>query len=141
VFCRYRRADCRRLPRHLGSVIVQMGKTLTLHQVLERVYGVKTYSKVNPVTATVATSPTRILAGNPNRLSAVIVNLGTTSVYVGPHNDVSSTKGIYIVNNGGYVSMSFETDFELVSEPWWAISITSTGALYVLENSSLGGAD
>ena len=111
-------------------------KILALHEMLIELFGVKTNPRSNPITTTVATSVTKILANDPMRLSLVIFNLGANSVFVAPDNLVSASRGIYLAPNGGSVSLIWDTDFELCSRDWYAIASGASSTIYVLENRS-----
>jgi len=107
---------------------------LALTDMLEALFGVRSYPRENPVTATVGAAAERILSLNPQRVSFQVINLSANSLYIGLSNAVAATEGIYIAPNGGSVSLIWDRDFELVSHDWWAIAGGAGSAVYVLEN-------
>jgi len=99
----------------------------------EQRLGFPTKPRINPVTNTVNTTPTQILNNSPDRIFWLIVNLSVNKGYVGWDNDVSSTRGIPIAANGGYVSASVEEDGELVIHPVFAVNENAAGTYYIVE--------
>lgn len=113
-----------------------MDKILSLHDLLQEQLGVKTTSRENPMVEEVLTTITQIVPGNPQRLALVIINLGTSSVYVSMNNNPSAANGIYLGANGGYMSLNWKDDFELVSRTWYGIAIGANSDCYTLETNS-----
>ncbi len=110
------------------------GDKVTLSKLLENLYGVRTSEQENPVTTSIGTAATRLLANNPNRVSVVIFNLSANSIYIGLTNGVSSTNGIYIAPNGGSISLQWDKDFMLTTREFFAIATGAASSVYVLEN-------
>lgn len=79
-----------------------------------------------------ASTPTRILENNPERLSATIINLGASDVYVWISDLVSSTYGIYLAQSGGSVNVSVRDDQMLPTREWWAYSEATGGDVFVI---------
>jgi len=105
---------------------------MPLKELLERNFGVKTRPIINPLVSEVATTVTKVLSNNPNRLSFTIVNLGTTAIYLALDRDVSSEKGLYLSASGGHVNISYDIDFDMVAWEWFAISETSANKVYII---------
>lgn len=105
---------------------------MSLSNLIEKQYGVKTSYAENPITATVLTTVTRLLGNNPNRLSFLIVNMGSSAIYVSPQSSVSSSRGIVLGANGGFLSQIWSEDFDMVGFEWYSIASAST-AVYVIE--------
>jgi hypothetical protein len=84
----------------------------------------------------VGVSVVEILSSNPNRVSILIVNLSLNNLYISPQNDVSATKGIYIAPSGGAITLQWDRDFELVSQPFFAIASGAASDVFILENIS-----
>lgn len=106
---------------------------MNVDDLLEKQFGVKTTYNVNPEVDQVAVTKTRILDGNPRRVSFVLINLGGVFITVSPTSDVSLTKGIYLVPNGGSLSMVWTEDFEMPTMEWYAIANGANADIYVLE--------
>jgi len=95
--------------------------------------GFKSRLVVNPVTDTVATTPTEILKNNPDRVFWLVVNLSGNNGYLGWDNAVSSTRGILVAANGGFASANIEEDGELVIYPVYAINLNAAGTYMIVE--------
>lgn len=92
-----------------------------------------TYSRVNPVTDTVATTVTRVFRNHPDRVMWLAVNQSSYDGYVGFDTGVSSSKGILVPANGGYLELLLEEDGELVTQEVYAISPGGAGTWYFVE--------
>jgi len=88
---------------------------------------------INPVTNTVATTPTLILRNNPDRIYWLIVNLSPYDGYVGWDSQVSATRGLLLPANGGYASVSIVEDGELTIMEVYAINLTASGTWMIVE--------
>ncbi|MBA7584774.1 hypothetical protein ES708_26734 [subsurface metagenome] len=106
---------------------------MNVDDLLEKQFGVKTTYNVNPEVDLVAVKKTRILDGNPRRVSFVLINLGDVFITVSPTSDVSLTKGIYLVPHGGSLSMVWTEDFEMPTMEWYAIANGANSEIFVLE--------
>jgi len=106
---------------------------MTLREVIDKQFGVKTGVKVNPLVTQVETTVTQLLKPNPNRLAWTLINLGANQVYVAFSNDVSSSKGVYVSATGGVFGLLFSEDFDLCAYPVWAIADTAAAACYLVE--------
>jgi len=95
--------------------------------------GFPTRLVINPVTDTVGTSPTLILRNNPDRIFWLVVNLSGNNGYLGWDTLVSSTRGLFIAANGGFVSANIEEDGELVIYDVWAVNLNAAGTYLVVE--------
>lgn len=111
--------------------------SVTLSELLQDLYGVKSVHKINSVTDNVDTTLTKILNANPNRLSFLVLNLSGNSVYIAPDSLVSTTRGIYLASNGGSFIAMWDRDFELVSQEWYAVATANNSAILILENISI----
>ncbi len=106
---------------------------MNVAELLEREYGVKTTYAINPETAQVETALTKILSYNPKRVSFVLINLGSDFITVAPDALVTTTRGIYLVPNGGTLSMVWTEDFEMPTFEWFARADTTACTIFVLE--------
>lgn len=106
---------------------------MALKDVLERLYGVKTDIRVNPLVDQVQLTATSLLKPDPNRLAWTIINLGANPLYVAFSPDVSTTKGVYVSATGGVFGLIFSEDFSLVTYPIWAIANVAAGDIYLVE--------
>jgi len=88
---------------------------------------------INPVTDTVLTTPTLILRNNPDRIFWLVVNLSPNNGFLGWDTLVSSTRGLFIAGNGGFVSANIEEDGELVIQEVWAINLNAAGTYMIVE--------
>ena len=106
---------------------------MNVADLLEKQFGIKSTYNVNPEVDQVAVTKTRILDGNPRRVSFILVNLGAVFITVSPNADVSLTKGIYLVPNGGTLSMVWTEDFEMPTMEWYAIANGANSEIFVME--------
>lgn len=90
----------------------------------------RSYPITDPVSC--LTTVTDLLKNNPDRLSFLLVNLGTTAMYVAWDRGVLATHGIYIAPNGGSFGLSADEDAELVGMALFGISITSANDIYCM---------
>jgi len=88
---------------------------------------------INPVTNTVDTTPTLILRNNPDRIFWLIVNLSANNGYVGWDTQVSSSRGLFIAGNGGFISANIEEDGELVIQEVYAVNLGASGTYMIVE--------
>ena len=106
---------------------------MNVAELLEREYGVKTTYAINPEVAQVKTTLTKILSYNPKRVSFILINLGSDFLCVSPDSLVSVTRGIYLVPNGGTLSMVWTEDFEMPTFEWFGMANTAACEIFVLE--------
>lgn len=106
---------------------------MTLKDLLEKQWGVKTEIHFNPLVSEVATSKTQLLKPNPNRLAWTLINLGATAIYVAFTQDVANTKGVYVSATGGVFGLIWNEDFDLVTFPIYGIAVTAADAVYLVE--------
>jgi len=106
---------------------------MTLHDLLQERFRVKTRAIENPVVSAVGTTATRIFNNNPRRLGWLAVNLSANTIYVALSSDVSPTKGIRLDANGGWASMIWDEDFHATGWAIWAIATGANSSLYTLE--------
>jgi len=107
---------------------------MPLKDLLMERFKVRTRAIENPLAVTsLGATAQMILANNPNRLGAVIVNLSANIIYLSLENDVSSTKGVLLGATGGKASLVWDEDFDMTAWAWWAIASGAASALYVLE--------
>jgi hypothetical protein len=66
------------------------------------------------------------------RVALVMVNLGTTSIFVRPNRNPTTVAGIRLGPNGGTIAMNLDQDALLASLDWAAISDVAGGLLYFL---------
>jgi len=107
---------------------------MTLKDLLEQQYKVKTRLVINPLGVTsVGITVSQLLPNNPNRLAWMLVNLSANDLYIAFERDVSVNKGIYLSPTGGSVKFLWSEDFELVGYEVYAIATGATSAIYLVE--------
>lgn len=109
---------------------------LNLSDMIDALFGVKTFYRINPVIDEVDATVTQILAGDPRRLFLLIMNLSGNAIYIAPDNQVATTRGIYLAPTGGSISLIWDRDMELVSQPWFGISTAANQDIFVIETLS-----
>lgn len=75
---------------------------------LQLVNNFNSLASVSQGTATVATASTTILAANPNRTYAVLINYSTVAVTLGVEAAAVLNKGIVLPAGGGFYEMSVQ---------------------------------
>jgi len=106
---------------------------MTLSELLTQQFKVKTRAIANPLVSAVGTSAVRVLSNNPNRLAWIIINLSTNSLYLAFDNTVSTSRGIYVGPNGGYATLVWDEDFDLVGWELYAVASGAGSNIYVVE--------
>lgn len=104
-----------------------------IERLREKYFGAPTRPAVNPVTASVGTSGVLILENRPKRTMALIVNLSANTLYIGWDREVSSTRGVLVSANGGYISLIYEEDGDLVGQALYAVATAAASSIYVVE--------
>jgi hypothetical protein len=104
-----------------------------LSDLLRERFKIKTRPLVNPLVAAVGLAAIPIAQNNPDRVGFVMINLSANIVYISPLDTVLATAGIRLDANGGQVSMVWDEDFELVSQPWYGIATGAGSAVFILE--------
>ena len=89
----------------------------SLANLLDREYGIKTRSVINPLVEEVDIAVTQILGGEPKRVGSLIMNLSANIIHVCFDPQVSAARGIFLAPNGGSVNFVWSQDFNLVSLP------------------------
>lgn len=105
---------------------------MTLKDLLNRQFGVKTRSVINPLVSTLTGGVDQVLSNNPNRLAWLIMNLGANAAYGSYLRDPSSTKGFMLSALGGTASTIWNEDFELVGQEVF-VKGTAGDTLYIVE--------
>jgi hypothetical protein len=107
----------------------------SLDTLVSSMFGVQVRSQNSSFSAGLAVL--RLLQHNANRISLTIFNLSANSVYISPTPDVSASNGAYLASNGGFVTLQWDRDFQLVANEWYVIATGAASSLYILENISL----
>ena len=99
---------------------------MTLQDLLTKDFGVTVQEENAGPTISVGSSAVQLLKNNPGAVALVLINLGSTDIYIWTTNDVSAAKGILIAANGGNIFLTYQQYFTLVSSEWYAISPSGT---------------
>lgn len=83
-------------------------------------------------TSSIGITAVRLINFDAERIAVTFVNLSSNTVYIGPQNDVSATKGIVIPPGGGAVAINVEEDGILPTVEWYAVATAAASAVYVL---------
>ena len=107
----------------------------SLAELLELRYGVRTTTRDNPTGNTAFVAAVQpILGANPKRLGFVVVNMGANNFFMAPRDRVADDYGILLVPNGGSCAMRWNVDFEMVTLPYYGISVAAPGTdIFVME--------
>lgn len=113
---------------------------MALSRYTQHQFGMTTRPIINPETDTCATSVTRLLANNPDRLGSLIMNIGGNDIHVLFDNRVSTTRGILLAAEGGKISLNANEDYELVGYPVYGIASGGSSEVIVIEIEAEPGA-
>lgn len=105
----------------------------TLAELIRQLYGVASFTRVNRSTDNVDIALTNVLRQTPGRLAAVVVNLSVGTVYISPDKLTSSTHGILLEANGGFLVLDFRSDLDLVGYEWNAVGSADNLAVFISE--------
>lgn len=107
----------------------------SLAELLAERYGIRTTHRINPYHVNPIVDVVQpALGSNPKRLGLVIVNMGANACWVAPRDAVADDYGIVLVPNGGSLFMDSKDEYEMVSLPWYVISIAAPGTnIFVME--------
>lgn len=88
-----------------------------------------------PLTSVVAVGvgAGKVIGANPNRITLVIVNAGTTTITLSPNPAVVSLQGIILVSQGSSMSLDYQKDADIPSVEWYGISSAIGGSVFVFE--------
>lgn len=87
----------------------------------------------------VGATATKVLSNNPNRVSYIIGNPSTTTVYFGlSATNLTTSQGIP-VGGGNSLSSNWHDDMNSVGYELWAIAASGTVSLYVRETFGVRG--
>lgn len=104
---------------------------MTLKELLIGQFGVS-QTDLRESFITVGTTPTLLLANDPNRVGFIISNLSTNTCYIGMGNAVTSTTGL-VLGGASAFSSTWRDDFNTVGFQRYGISPTGSSAFYVAE--------
>ena len=110
----------------------------TLASLLQAQLGAATFTATNRELSSVGLTAARLLRQSPYRASFLVVNISPNTLFAGPFNDVSSTKGVRLGPNGGSLVVRWMEDFTLVSYEWFVIADGAASQLLTMEQLLLG---
>ncbi len=79
-----------------------------------------------------STAPMLILAANPNRVSALIINAGSQTVYLGGTGGIAAGVALSSTSGNPLLAGASITDNSSTDE-WWGIAASTTGDLRITE--------
>lgn len=104
-----------------------------LRDIIQSRFGIETRPRDNPLASGMTTTVQRILAQHPDRVAFSVVNLGTTAVFIGSFEDVSSSKGYRLGPTGGAIAFLGDEDFDVVGYDWFGVADSGTPTIFVQE--------
>jgi len=108
-------------------------KKISATKILRMMFGVESHINKNPLTGLIATTVTKWLDSNFDRVGFVIINLSANDVFVAPDPTVASDHGIFLSANGGYHSATILEDFAYVNEEFYAIAVGAVADVFIIE--------
>jgi hypothetical protein len=70
---------------------------------------------------------------DPARVGLVIINLGTSPIFVSPTNAAATTRGIRLSENGGNLTLNYLDDLALCAYEWHGVSSVDNMGLFTLD--------
>lgn len=95
---------------------------MTAVDYVERLYGFKTWSRINHELSQVGLTAVIIAKSNSNRVALRIVNNSANNLYILDDRNVSSALGFFISPNGGNALIEVNNDFLDQTNEWWAVA-------------------
>jgi hypothetical protein len=86
----------------------------------------------------IGTTASKVLDNDPERVTALLVNMSANTIYLAFDEAVSSTRGIILAANGGTLITSVRDDFMLPTHSFWAVASAAASNLYVLTSRRIG---
>ena len=80
----------------------------------------------------VGTTQGQVLGNDPERVTVLLINLSSNTIFVGFNEQVGSGNGIILTPSGGNVSYNVEDDFLIPTLQVNAVADGANSALYVL---------
>tara|TARA_S200002703_G_scaffold160053_1_gene176357 strand:+ start:1413 stop:1781 length:369 start_codon:yes stop_codon:yes gene_type:complete len=84
------------------------------------------------VTETIGTSVSNVLGNDPERVSFFLMNLGASDIYLSTTPSPSSSNGIVLSANGGFIGFNAKDDQIIPTMAWWALGAGASLPLQVL---------
>jgi hypothetical protein len=101
-------------------------------QIMARRYGA--LFKVHEFTATLIGGPLSVFPSNPDRLSMLIMNIGSGQIFTSPlEATLQALAGILLRPNGGGVAFNVDEDGVMPTLPWFVSAGGGFSAVYALE--------
>lgn len=96
-------------------------------------FGVDSHVNKNPLTGSIATTATKFLDSNFDRVAFVFVNLSVNDIYISPDGQVAADHGILVSGSGGVVTSNILEDFALVNEEWYGVAVGGASDIFIIE--------
>ena len=107
---------------------------------VDRHFGVKTRSVVNPLVANgiIGAGVTQVLQNNADRLMLTVINLDAAVMMIAPAPAPAVNVGIWLDANGGHMTLVADEDGELVGQAWWVWSAAGAVVpnIYIIETEA-----
>lgn len=86
---------------------------------------------VESSTVSIATTLTKAIDNDFERMGLTFINIGANDIHLTPSRDASSSKGVLLGANGGFLSLVAKDDLILVGWSWFAVATTSATDLLI----------
>lgn len=91
--------------------------------------------EVEPTVIPVGLASVPVIPADPERVSWLLFNIGTTQITIMPATPVVSGTGLILLTTGSFFSMKVRDDGDAVALPWWAIGNAAGGNLLLIASS------
>jgi len=86
---------------------------------------------VETSTVSIGTSLTKAIEHDFERMGLTFINIGTNDIHLTPSRDATSSVGVLLGANGGFLSLTARDDLILVGWDWFAVASSSPTDLLV----------
>lgn len=87
---------------------------------------------VQPQTVTIDTTLTQAIGNDFERMGLTIINTGANDVHLTPDKSATTSIGVLLGANGGFLSLTAKDDLILVGWSWYAIATTAASQLLLM---------
>ena len=106
-------------------------------RLLDDLLGTSSHPRISAPGATVGTTAIEVFRNDGDRLAFTLINLSANVLYLAPTPSVSTTRGIRLRANGGFVNSLWNEELILVTYDWHLVADASGSAYFAIEMVAL----
>lgn len=104
-------------------------KLPALEQFLQEQYGGRFV--IQPTTVSIGTTLTKAIGHDYERMGLTFINTGANDIHLTPDQSASTSVGVLLGANGGFLSLTAKDDLILVGWDWFAVATTAATNLLI----------